>query len=251
MSSGPKNHRLRFATIPYANGMPLSHFLPAVCPGAEVTCGPPATLADLLLAGRTDAALMPVFDVLTHGELAMIDGLGVCADDEVQSVLLKCHRPLPEIRVVAMDPASHTSNALSGILLRRHFALDARMKYVREGEPFDAAVMIGDRALCAPPAPCGDIDLAGAWKQMTGLPFVFAVWGYRASGPRAEELAAIAHEAQQAGLAAIGELADLMSQRLGLPPKRCLAYLSKAIHYDVGPRERDAIALFGKLLKEH
>ena len=45
----------------------------------------------------------------------------------------------------------------------------------------DAALVIGDRALDIDAAALGatKIDLGVAWKEMTGLPFVYAVWAGR------------------------------------------------------------------------
>ena len=233
---------LVFAASPYANAVPLVHFLGRAGPRVRVRYGHPSTMAALLLDGQADAALIPTID-LFEAPLRRIEGLGVCAEDAVQSVLIKCQRPLPQVRIVATDPASHTSNALAFFLLRDRFGLVARLGCAA-GETPDAAVVIGDRALSLPPAPCGDYDMAREWKALTGLPFVFAVWAHRADHPRAAELAAIAHRAKEAGLAALDELARLTARRLQLDENRCRAYLQSAIHYDVGPREDAAIARF-------
>ena len=241
-----------FAACPYANAMPLVHFLSSADVRATVVFDHPSALAAMLLDGRADAALIPVIDLFDH-PFRRIEGLGVCAEDNVQSVLIHCYRPMKQVRVVAMDAASHTSNALAAILLRERFGLSPRMGCA-EGEEPDAAVVIGDRALCLPPGPCGNYDLAAEWKALTGLPFVFAVWAIRADHPRAAELARIAHQAKQAGMAALDELARRMAARLPLGEERCRTYLRSAIHYDVGARELAAIELFrqrvlaGKLL---
>jgi predicted solute-binding protein len=55
-----------------------------------------------------------------------------------------------------------------------------------------AVFKIDARALCPAPAPAGDLDLAEAWKEMMGLPFVFEVWAWRKDFPdigKLEELA--------------------------------------------------------------
>jgi chorismate dehydratase len=239
----------RFAAA-YANSAPLAHFLPMVDPHVVRLEGPPATLAARVLSGELDAALIPVVDYLKEPSLRMIEGLGVCSDGHVESVLLKCRRPLREVHSVELDPTSHTSNALIRILLRRHFRLSPEIGYPDPSHPADAAVVIGDRALCSPPAPGGDYDLAGEWKAMTGLPFVFAVWGYRADHPRPDELTRIARAAKQAGLAALDKLAALQARRLHLPLDRCRIYLGSSIHYCLGPRERQAMDLFATLLQE-
>jgi len=236
-----------FASVPYFNAAPLAHFLEDVHPGVRVTFAPPSELLERLVSGSVDVAMTPVADYLDTPGLKRIDGLGICADGEVQSVLLKCYRPIEQVRLVGLDPASRTSNALARILLEDHFGLSVEMRHLKPGEPVDAAVMIGDRALCAPPGPCGDYDLASVWKAMTHLPFVFAVWAYRADHPHPRELSRIAHAAKDAGVAALEELARIHAAKLSLPLERCRAYLTSAVYHDLGEREAEAMRLFQEL----
>lgn len=239
-----------FAAAPYANAAPLSHFLAAVAPGLSMVEDHPSRLLPLLLDGSADVALLPVADLLANPELTFVRGLGVCARRKVTSVLLRCHRPLTEIRSVAMDPNSKTSNALTGILLRRHFRLAAPMRPASSGQRMDAEVVIGDRALCTAAGGCGDLDLVELWNDMAHLPFVFAVWAHRSDHPRAEALGRIARAAKEAGVAAIEELARSESHRLHLPLERCRDYFRSSIHYDLGPQEEQAMALFGRLIED-
>jgi chorismate dehydratase len=239
------SHESVFASVPYLNAAPLAHCLSEI-EGVRVLYDVPSALAELLRTGRVDAALLPVADRLLDPGLQMIDGLGVCADGAVESVLLKCERPIQQVRTVARDPASRTSNALAHILLEEHLGLAVEM--VDEPEGADAAVLIGDEALVAPPAPHGDLDLATLWKEMTGLPFVFAVWVHRADHPEREKLATVAHEARRLGEERTDELAARYAGTLGLPAARCRDYLTDVIYYDVGPREREAMATFRKCL---
>jgi predicted solute-binding protein len=108
----------------------------------------------------------------------MVPGLGICADGDVTSVLLQCRRPLSQVRVVELDPESRTSNTLVQVLMRDHFRISHSIRYSLCADAADAHVCIGDRALCATRA-AETYDLAGEWKKMTGLPFVFAVWAVR------------------------------------------------------------------------
>ena len=217
--------RTVFAAVPYANAAPLVHFLDRAEPGVHVIYDEPSRLAARL-----------------------IDGLGICADGRVESVLLKCNRPIEQVRRVAEDPASRTSNALAGILLAEHFGLSVELGAFGPGEPVDASVMIGDRALCEPPAPCGDYDLAAAWKEMTSLPFVFAVWAYREDHADAPRLARIAHAARAAGAAALRQLAEIQARKLSLPVDRCYRYLTRSVYHDLGEREAEAMRRFRELL---
>ena len=236
-----------FASVKYANAAPLAHFLTEVAPGVGVITGRPAELAAWLADGWADAAMVPVADLFADHELVMIDGVGICADGEVGSVLLKCNCPPAQVRTVARDVASRTSNALAEILLARHLHLSVEMVPAETADA-DARVVIGDRAMKAPSAPGGDLDLAGLWKDMTGLPFVFAVWAYRKGHPQAEALSRIARAARDEGVRAAGELGEFHARRLGLDAQRVRDYLTHVVHYHVGPREIEAMDLFRTLI---
>lgn len=243
--------RYVFAAVKYANASPLAHFLPSVDERATVTFGRPSELLAELADGRADAALVPVAAFLATPGLRMIDRIGICADGRVESVLLKCRRPLAEVRLVEPDSASRTSNALAAILLTEHLGLAAEVRPTRPGEQADATVCIGDRALREPPAPAGDYDLAAMWKEMTHLPFVFAVWAYRSDCRDPDGLSRIALAARDMGLARLDELAALHAERLELPIERFREYFRTSVRYEVGPREMQAIELFARKLAQH
>ncbi len=236
----------RFLTLPYANALPLVHYIRQVCPQAELLCRTPRLSLEALLTGQVDAALVPVVDVFTHPELKIIPDIGICADGEVTSVLLQCPRPLAEVNTIELDPDSKTSNVLAQVLMQNHFRLSDRVKYTSDGGSGAARVCIADRALCAEPA-CETYDLAGQWKKMTGLPFVFAVWVFGGSCTDRRRISRILYRAKEIGCRSRPALAKLCAQRLGLPKERCLDYLTNCIRYDLGPREREGMSLFREL----
>jgi predicted solute-binding protein len=100
--------------------------------------------------------------------------------------------------------------------------------------------------LCAAPA-LESYDLAGEWKKMTGLPFVFAVWAVHRSCPHVEEITHLLQEAKDRGCQFRHRLAGLCSGRLGLPEDRCYDYLAHRLRYDVGAREVEGMKLFREL----
>jgi chorismate dehydratase len=238
-----------FAGAPYSNSAPLVDKLVDVDSRVRVINDHPANLVRDLKAGRADVALIPVAHLFAHPELTMLQGLGVAADGPVQSVLLKCNVPIGRIRTVARDPASATSNALAALLLRRHFKREVEMVGFGRVETPDAAVVIGDRALCSDPAPAGDIDLAGAWKEMTGLPFVFAVWAVRSDFPHMEAVTHIAHRAFEAGFRMIESIAARYAEQLGGSIEFWVDYLDSSIHYRLDESDLEGMALFRRLLE--
>ncbi len=235
----------KFAVLPYVNAAPLVHFLCDICPEAQVTYRKPRESLGELTAGKVDAAIVPVVDYFATPGLEMVEGLGICADGKVESVLLQCECPLHKVDTVSRDPASKTSNVLAELLLKRHFRIAHDIKIGPTGEA-DAHVVIGDRALCTEPA-FESYDLAAEWKNMTGLPFVFAVWVHKAGFSQKLELSRMLHMAKGAGVVAIDRLSKLHANRLGLPEARCRHYLTSCLHYDIGSKEKTGMHLFRKL----
>lgn len=237
-----------FAAPAYANAVPLTQAIPEVAPGSRVVLDRPANLIPPLLDGRVDAALIPVAGLFANPELTFIDGTGICAGRQVRSVLLKCRRPLDQVRTVLLDPASRSSNALAMILFRDHWKRPVEfLTEETDSASADAAVTIGDRALSEPPGAAGDYDLAEQWNLMTGLPFVFAVWVLRGDHPDRDDIARIIQAAKAAGKAALPEIIRQEATRLGIAEELCQDYFARCIHFDVGPREREAMARFRAL----
>ena len=84
--------------------------------------------------------------------------------------------PLPLFK---LSPHSATSNALLHVFYQLWFGEES-YRYFAEHVPYehDAQVqlLIGDEALRAAEKFPDTLDLGKIWKDMTGLPFVFAVW---------------------------------------------------------------------------
>ena len=236
-----------FASVQYANAAPLSHYIPEICPAAHVIYGKPSELTEKLFNGEVQVALIPLIDYLENPELKMVAGTGICADGDVHSVLIQCRRPVGEVKIIEQDPASRTSNTLAKVVLEAHFARKVRFIDVGNAEQGDAEIMIGDRALIAPKSKYGQYDLAGIWKKMTGLPFVFAVWAHMQGESDEDKLTEIIALAKKRGKASIDELAIIYEGKLGISEEKCANYLTSSIHYDLGPRETEAIELFSQL----
>ena len=252
----------RIGTVPYLNARPLVRGLERAGEKADpsaprpptagdlgmtLTRLPPADLAREFETGRLAAALVPAVAAAARPEYRIIPGIAIASDGPVESVLLFCRRPLPEVRRIAADSTSRSSTALLRILCREAFRIAPEFAphdpAVGISPDADATMLIGDAALRSPRDGCAEVvDLAGAWKSLTGLPFVFAVWVVR-EGSGTRDLARALQDAKATGLAALPEIAREAAPDLGLPPDRCLAYLQR-LRYDLGPREEDGMRLF-------
>ncbi|MDF7798951.1 menaquinone biosynthesis protein [Pontiellaceae bacterium B1224] len=237
-----------FAGAPYSNQAPLMEKLQEIAPGSTVEFNHPATLVRGLLDRKVDAAVVPVAHLFSHPELTMIKGLGIAADGPVRSVLLKCNKPMGKIKTIGRDPASATSNALAEVLMKNYFKQKVEMYDFQSLENPDAAVVIGDRALCAEPAPAGDIDLAEAWLKWTKLSFVFAVWAIRKDCPFIDEITDIVHRTYAAGFRAMESIAERYALKLGGSQEFWIDYLDNSIHYKLDKRDMEGLARFRKLI---
>lgn len=216
-------------SVSYLNAKPLLW-------GLDARLATPRQLAAWLRAGELEAALVPVVEAMEHAGYWLVDGIAIGCDGPVYSVFLALEKPLHLLRRVALDPASKTSVQLARWLLDEHLGLD--ITYVDPTLPADARLIIGDPAIAfrqtQPETPI--VDLGEAWKNATGLPFVFAVWALRSPD---SALADRLRHAAAAGLLARPEIAHADWQR---------EYLTRSIRYELGDRQKAALTHFAHAL---
>ena len=236
---------LRVGAVSYLNAKPLYHRLAEFAPNVQLTLDYPSILADLLERGELDVALIPSIEYLQGAERGyeILPGFAIAAHGPVRSVKLFSRVPFRKIRRLALDEGSRTSHALCRIwLAKKHGVFPNFLEILPMGVPAeestaDAVMLIGDRAMRDP---AGDfvefVDLAEAWNEMTGLPFVFALWVTREGvdlGDLPDRLAL----SKADGLAHAEELATANAARLGLDRVSCIDYLTRVLSYDLGARE--------------
>jgi chorismate dehydratase len=139
---------------------------------------------------------------------------------------------------VLRTSSSRTSVLLLELLCRHRWRVAPRFATVRAEPrdlgalaqfPHEAVLVIGDAALLL--AAEGhypiEVDLGLAWKEWTGLPFVFAVWAARRRADQAmvREVHARLDESRAWGLAHLDLLADQAWATTGIPRDVCRAYL--------------------------
>src|SRR5262249_25609941 len=111
----------------------------------------------------------------------------------------------------------------------------------------DAVLLIGDRAMKVPSDSFhAVVDLGEAWRAMTGVPFVFALWVARGGldlGGLPEALA----KSRAEGLAHAEDLARSCGPGLGLDVATCYDYLTRALSYDLGEAEIAGLRRFAEM----
>lgn len=236
---------LSLGSVSYLNARPLIFGL-ADQPDVKLSLDVPAQLLDGMRDGRYDVALLPVIDYQRMDGLRVVPSGGIGCDGPTLTVRIFSHVPPREITSLACDPDSHTSVALARIIFRRLLGCDPALIPLTEASnrPGEARLLIGDKVVCEEPAGFEhQLDLGAAWKELTGLPFVFAVWAAR-DGVELGDLPQRLVRARDTGLANLPEMIRRFAVPRGWPPGLALQYLSIYLKYEVGPRQIEAIERF-------
>jgi len=142
----------------------------------------PSKIAQMLINDQIDIGLVPVAITLRLKEWHLHSDYCIGSNGAVASVGIFSEVPMEEIKSVYLDYQSKTSVSLAKILLKEFWKkemqfIDATGEDFREQiKGITAGVIIGDRALEQRKKSKYIYDLGEAWKEHTGLPFVFAAW---------------------------------------------------------------------------
>ncbi|MAB90524.1 MAG: hypothetical protein CMJ90_13855 [Planctomycetes bacterium] len=258
MSDSPRSdaEAVRLGVVSYLNAMPLVHALDDGC-GVDLVGAPPSGIAAWLRSGRIDVGLVPVIELLRQPGLELVSDACVGAFGPVDSVLLLTRTPPDRVVTCALDPNSRTSQVLVQILLRDHYGACPRFE---ETDPetawsrgtHDAVLVIGDQALRMARWLDGAhvIDLAAAWAEMTGLPFVFAAWAARAGViQRCPNLGSLLEDARDRGLEAVDAIASDCAAWGDLSAEEARVYLTDRIRYRLAAPDRAGLARFLELAR--
>ncbi len=236
----------RVGSVPYLNAAPLTAGIQN-----EVQFVVPAKLAELLREDRLDAALVSVAEVLFNDRYDVLDGIAIASAGAVYSVHLAHRRPLPEMTEVFCDPASLTGVNLLRVLLAER-DLDPVIRPLPEDRPAsecDAVLLIGDRAIDfrLEGHPHTILDLGQAWFEMTGLPFVYAVWALRRGLDHAPLRRAL-RSARDRGLRTLPEIIRVHPD---YTREFREIYFGRHVQYELGAQEKRGIQKFLGLLNQH
>lgn len=209
----------------------------------------PANLASGLMDGSIDVALLPVAAIPSVPGANIISDYGIAADGHVASVCIFSMVPIEEIETVYLDYQSRTSVRLAQLLLEKHWKKQVVFKpapenYIDYINGTTAGVIIGDRALKQLSNFEYIYDLAAAWKDFTGLPFVFAAWV--ANKELSAGFKAAFNEANAEGLTHIKEVVA----ENPFPYYDLERYYTQDIHYLLDEEKKKGLALFLQMIAE-
>lgn len=260
--------RPRVGHIQFINCLPLYYGLvkKGVLFDVELIKATPTELNQYLLQNKLDISPISSIEYGRNADkLVLMPDLSVSAEGEVQSILLLSKVPIEKLDgcVIALTNTSATSQILLKLLLSERYQISCNFF---ESPPelssmlleADAALLIGDPALRAYYQPRSDLysyDLGQEWKDLTGLPMVFAVWAIRQEFVEkhldlAQEVYHAFQKSMQFSLENISEVANSIARWETLSANLLEKYFS-CLRFDFGEKEKQGLTKFYTLAYEH
>lgn len=167
---------MKISLVSYLNSYPFHYGLIQAPRGlySRLEIVNPAQCAKNFAEEISDVALVPVGALASLKNYKIIEPFCIAANGPVRSVLLLSNKSVDKIKTIAPDTDSRSSNQLVKVLCRNHWKIEP--EFVPQELPSDAIIAIGDKAFSMAANFEFKYDLSDEWKNMTGLPFVFAVW---------------------------------------------------------------------------
>ncbi len=241
----------RIGAVSYLNTRPLLYGIEqsGLMPQIELIKAYPAMIAQDLIDGKIDMGLVPVAVIPLLKEAHLVSKYCIGAESSVASVCLFSDVPMEQIEHVYLDYQSRTSVKLAKILLQQFWKKDVNFikadeGYIHQINGTSAGVIIGDRALLARSSFKYVYDLAEAWIEHTGLPFVFATW--IANKPIPADFIKAFDLANEYGLNHIDDVIALINDASSGYDLH--TYFTKNISYDFNEQKKKGLALFLKSL---
>ncbi len=234
--------RLKIGVVPYMNAKPFTYGFQGNSDKIDVVYGVPSLLPKMLEEDKLDIILMPSMGYFRGSGYKIIHGSSIASNGLVESVKLFIKTPTIEgINTVALDKDSMTSCVLTKIILWKRYSLKPEYITLDDKEKIyneyaDAFLVIGDDAMKVREEGFTVLDLGQEWNELTGLPFVYAVWVTK-SESELHGLSKLLIDAREYGLAHINEIADTEVERLKMEKERCVWYLKESIKYNLGDLE--------------
>ena len=246
--------KIRISAVKYANTYPFIYGLTESGFDRRVMLETdhPADCAAKLISGSVDIGLIPVATLPLLNEYHIISDYCIGAFGKVRTVMLLSNCPFEDIVSVYLDYRSRSSVTLSKVLAKNFWKRDFR--WINTSEEFnftdigmnEAVVLIGDQCFEFENRFRHKTDLAYAWKEFSGLPFVFACW--TANKKVDEKFIEEFNEALRFGVNNISLVAEKYGNTGTITGKDLEKYLTENIDYEFNDEMRKGLKLFLELM---
>jgi chorismate dehydratase len=173
----------------------------------------------------------------------------IASDGETLTVRVFSQVPPDRVRTLWVDPDSHTSIALARVLWQELYGCKLDVRPLESGLTdlggLEAVLLIGDKVV--DPRRGGfahQVDLGSAWRKLTGLPFVFAVWATRDT--TVLEVGDVLCRARNRGVARAAEIAECEGPAHGWPVELARRYLTRCLTFTLDARAMEGADLFAR-----
>jgi len=216
----------------------------------ELAFDTPARVADQLGAGEVEAALLSSIELQRFGdELTVIPAGCIAAAGPTLLVRVFSRVPAEEVSILWADVACATCAALFEVLWSVNYAAHPCMlpfDPTRAWTPDDAeaVLLVGNKVVADPPIGFDwQWDLGAMWFEMTGLPFVFAVWASTEPTCCAELFGPL-EAARRRGCQLLPQIAARRSEQLGWPEDLAVRCLAEQTQFELTAAGREGLEDF-------
>jgi chorismate dehydratase len=250
------------ACVQYLNTLPLIAGL-AKLPAISLLPMVPSAIAGKVVSEEAELGLCSLVDCHRHNLARLPVGMIAC-DGPTLTVRLWSKVPFARVRTMHADVESHTSVVLAQLLMKRAFGVPSLRVEPYEQTPAgttkahqpETLLLIGDKAVLRAPAP-GDyphtLDLGEAWKAMTGLPFVYAMWATTRERATSERVQLASQLLDRQRRHNAGRLAWIMrsgATALGWDESQAMHYVGSLLRFAPDARSEAGLTTFLRMATE-
>ena len=268
--------KLRISIVQYLNTAPLVWgFTNGPLQGNyDLSFTVPSQCAEDLRTGQADIAIIPAIEYQRIDDLVILPDMAIASKKQVRSLLIVSKKPIEEVKILALDRSSRSTQALTRILCAEKWKIaprffEASPDLAEMLDEADAALLIGDPALrislgiekdsqigaegqtICPAATLGITssemlyvyDVVSDWQSLTGLPAVLAVWAARRD-VATPEVTADFLASRDFGLSHIAEISYDASFELELQAQAIETYLRRNIDFSLDSENRRGLDLY-------
>ena len=258
---------VKIGRISYINVAPIYYGLDMGLKPAwlKMVTAPPSVLNNMLANGDIDISpISSVAYALHQKDWLLLPDLSIACSGDVMSVILVSRHPFDKLnnkRVILIDESATAVELLKLLFIIKKvkpiFGTGAIQHPCDIPKNADAALIIGDAALKEKWNDHYDYiyDMGNMWMELTGLPFVFAVWAVQKSfaRKRPDPLSAIIdlfHISKKEGNQHLGQIVESASSKLGISLDMSEKYYDR-LCCDLGPMQIKGLeSFFSSLYKE-
>ncbi len=247
--------KIRISAVKYANTYPFIFGLKES--GFEekviLETDHPADCAAKLISGKADIGLIPVAALPLIKEYHIISNYCIGANGNVRTVMLLSNCSFDEIETIYLDYRSRSSVNLTKVLAKNSWKKDFNWVNTSKGFDFrniglnEAVVLIGDQCFEMEKSFRYRIDLARAWKDFSGMPFVFACW--TANRKIEDDFIKEFNDALSFGVQNIQAVSEYFGKKGNISVNELKDYLTNNIDFNFNDEKKKALELFLELMK--